>query len=82
MKFTPEQIASTGGRRAATFYALDREVLAVAVERIDGWCAYIGAVPGINHTMEFMMVAQHGSKLPKPLAIVMFPQYIGEPYAH
>ena len=52
--------------------ALDRQVLAVATERIDGWCAYIGAVPGKNHDNEWDEVLRQGCKLSEHVAIAIF----------
>lgn len=52
--------------------ALGQRVLAVAVERVDGWTAYIDAVPGIRHDDEAEQVAQNGSKLLEPVARAIF----------
>lgn len=41
---------------------LSRDVLAVLSRRIDGWCVYVGAVPGYNHELEWQHVADHGAK--------------------
>jgi len=40
---------------------------------IDDWSAYIGAVPGKNHTDEDELVAKDGSKLPYWIAKKLFP---------
>lgn len=37
------------------------------------WAAYIDAVPGKSHRQEFQAVADHGTKLPKDLACILFP---------
>jgi len=59
------------------YHPLDNRVLAVAVineEHCHGdWTAYIGAVPGHDHTAEAKEVAAHGTKLPEPMAGVVFP---------
>jgi len=57
-----------------THYALDMHVLCIAVKGvIDDWSAYIGAVPGKNHTDEAELVAKDGSKLPYWIAKKLFP---------
>ena len=61
--------------------ALDRNVLAVAYERIDGWCACIKNVPGINHRNEAASVLEHGNKLPEHIAKAIFGDWDGMPYA-
>lgn len=63
---------------------LDRQVIAVATERIEGtWCAYIGAVPGENHDVEWQKVRDHGSKLPATVAqaIFLIEPFTSLPYA-
>lgn len=61
-------------------YALGQRVLAVQVKRIDGWTAYIDAVPGIRHSEEKDAVASHGEKLPERIAKALFgeSQTLGE----
>lgn len=61
--------------------ALDARVLCVAVKRVDGWCAYIGAVPGQSHERELDDVKSFGNKLPEKVALAIFPQFKGVPYA-
>ena len=59
-----------------TYMALDRQVVAVAVEGAVGdWSAYIGAVSSENHEREWEEVARSGSKLPRRVAEVLFPQW-------
>jgi len=41
---------------------LGSRVLAVLSRRVDGWCVYVGAVPGQNHDREWPIVAQEGDK--------------------
>lgn len=66
----------------ADWRALDMRVLAVAVKRVPGeWCAYIKAVPGNNHEQEIEVVKNYGSKLSEKIALAMFPQFKGTPYA-
>lgn len=56
--------------------ALDKNVIAVAVKGCVGdWAAYIGAVPGINHYVEWHRVAERGNKLYKPVAEAIFPEF-------
>lgn len=65
-----------------TWQAIDRQVLVVARTRIEGkWCAYVGSVEGDDHKSEVGLVLDHGSKLPEPLAKLMFPLFDGVPYA-
>ena len=67
-------------------YPLDIKVLAVAVvnikdyDEILDWTAYVKDVPGWNHEVEKVRVAQTGSKISKELAHVMFPRYDIEKY--
>lgn len=66
----------------ADWKALDITVLVVAVRRIPGeWCAYIKGVPGISHMKELEIVKRWGSKLPENVALAIFPQFEGTPYA-
>jgi len=37
-------------------------VLAVLSRRHDGWCVYVGAVPGKDHEAEWHEVAEQGDK--------------------
>ncbi len=55
---------------------LASRVLAVAVRGDLGtdWTAYIDAVPGINHDREAQLVAEHGTKLPYEIAVILFPK--------
>ncbi len=56
---------------------LHKNIIAVAVERLDGWCAYIGPVPGVRHLEEYPMVSETGTKLPVEIASVIFPEMEG-----
>jgi len=56
-----------------THYSLNQNVLCVAVSDHGEWAAYIGAVPGKNHTEEAEEVSIHGSKLPHLFASNLFP---------
>ena len=56
---------------------LDMRVLAVLSRRVDGWCMYVGAVPGMDHAKEWPAVASHGEKLKEPVA-----RAIAENYFH
>ena len=61
---------------------LAKRVLVVAQTRIEGkWCAYIDAVPGECHKTETDSVLAHGSKMPEPVARILFPTFDGVPYA-
>ena len=58
------------------YIALDPKVIVVAIEgSANDWAAYIGAVRGENHNLEYREVAEHGSKLPKDVAEVLFPDF-------
>lgn len=62
--------------------ALDLHVLVVAVKRDEGcWCAYIKDTPGDNYEKELERVKNHGNKLPKTIALAIFPMYEEIPYA-
>ena len=54
--------------------ALARRVLAVAKfnVRVGDWSAYIDAVPGEKHNVEWLAVSQDGSKIPRDVAIALF----------
>lgn len=55
---------------------LAKDVIVVAVEGAVGdWAAYIGAVKGDNHEYEWMKVRDHGAKLRKEVAEVLFPDF-------
>ena len=41
---------------------LGSRVLAVLSRRAEGWCVYVGAVPGESHDLEWQMVAAEGDK--------------------
>ncbi len=55
---------------------LASRVLAVAVRGDLGtdWTAYIDAVPGVSHDKEAQIVAEHGTKLPYEIAVILFPR--------
>jgi len=56
--------------------ALDPHVLVVAIEgSVGDWAAYIGAVRGKNHEEEWRKVAEYGTKLPKSVAEILFPNF-------
>ncbi len=56
--------------------ALDGHVIAVAkLGAIGDWAAYIGAVAGKNFDAEAEEVAYKGTKLPRKLAEVIFPDW-------
>lgn len=73
------------GQKAYT--QLDSQVLAVLSCRADGWCVYVGAVPGKKHDQEWREVARRGAKQNKQVAEAIakhcfFPGYeIDVPYA-
>jgi len=57
------------GDKHYNYIALSSDVLLVKIETegVD-WSAYIGAVPGICHEQEYMIVAQRGNKVSERLA--------------
>jgi len=56
--------------------ALDQRVIVVAVEGYAGdWSAYIGAVRGLCHNVEWTEVRDNGSKLSRELAELLFPEF-------
>jgi hypothetical protein len=64
------------GLKKVKWIALDARVIAVAVEGENkDWSAYIGAVSGKDHTEEWKEVLKKGSKLPKEVAEVLFPDF-------
>lgn len=62
--------------------ALDGSVLVVAVQRVDGWCAYISAVPGKDHSVEQVSVARKGTKLHEDIARAIFKEFEDMRYAY
>ena len=42
--------------------------LAVLNRRVDGWCVYIGGVPGLNHEFEWKQIMRRGDKTIEPIA--------------
>ncbi len=63
--------------RNVRYIALSPRVLAVAREgaREDDWAAYIDAVPGKDHRVEWVAVMDCGNKLPKEVAEILFPDF-------
>jgi hypothetical protein len=64
-----------------TYYALDRNIIAVATNLpYGGWGAYIGVVAGRDHSQELKGVLQTGTKVRERVARAMFPEFDGQPY--
>ena len=61
--------------------ALNNKILVVSTERIDGWCAYIGTVPGKSHDNEWGEVLRQGCKLHERVAVAIFGEDGDIPYA-
>ena len=58
------------------YYPLAKDVLAVAVEGAVGdWCAYVGAVKGLDHEAEQNLVAKTGAKMRRDVAKLLFPEW-------
>lgn len=76
----PEEAREWGPYRRVK--ALDMRVLCCAKTRIEGaWAAYIGAVPGRSHDQEQESVWNEGAKLAEEIALAIFPEFAGIPYA-
>jgi len=66
------------GRRVC-YTPLASRVLVVAIEGGGGyWAAYVDAVNGENHELEWENVARHGTKLSREIAEIMFPEFARE----
>jgi len=77
---TPEEAKKW--QRYTRFRALASRVLVVATTRIEGaWCVYCDAVPGYDHRTEAEGVLDRGNKLSERVALVLFPEFEGVPYA-
>lgn len=64
-------------------YAMARSVVVVANTRVEGrWKAYIDAVPGKNHDLEWQDVRRQGVTVPHRIARVMFPGFADIPYVN
>lgn len=64
-------------------HMLHRQVMCIARTRIEGkWSAYCFPVPGINHDYEEYLWETEGDKLPKKIALALFPYFEGIPYAY
>ena len=59
----------------STYTALSSTVLCVLSRREDGWCIYIGSVPGRSHREEASDVLLHGTKLKEHAAIAIAASY-------
>jgi hypothetical protein len=60
---------------------LSRRVLAVAKPGAgEDWAVYIAPVPGKKHADEVAEVVRSGTKQPRKLAVVLFPQFDPEKY--
>jgi len=63
-------------------YPLSMRAICAATTRIEGcWTAYAKDVPGWNHREEAQMVLDSGDCLREDVALAMFPQFKGVPYA-
>lgn len=69
-------------KHVVRIHALHQNVLCVAHTRIEGtWCAYCGPVLGIRHSEEHQDVLEHGDKLSEKIALAIFLDFEGIPYA-
>lgn len=63
-------------KKRTAWKRLGKHVIAAAKEGgVNDWTAYIDAVPGINHAVEFKHVMAHGDKLDERVARVIFPKF-------
>ena len=62
---------------------LHRQVMCLAKTRVEvTWNAYCFPVPGINHDNEEHLWEYKGSKLLSSIALILFPDFEGIPYAN
>ena len=64
--------------KITNYIALHNKIIVVQADRVDGWCAYIGPVPGKRHVDEIEQVKDHGTKLPEQIARAIFPDKGGQ----
>ncbi len=77
---TPEE--AEGWSHIVRRLPLHMKVLCVAHTRIEGtWRAYCAPVPGERHEDEMQFVFDWGEAIPERIALAMFPDFKGIPYA-
>ena len=59
--------------------ALAANVLVVVVRRVDGWAAYVVAVPGEDHSQEVHLWRERGIKLKEGVARAVLSEYFFPP---
>lgn len=52
----------------------------VAIQRIDGWKAFVGVAQGGSEQSDLQYIVDWGATLPKELAIAVFPMLPAENY--
>ena len=62
------------------FTARDSTIGAVAIRTTRGWKAYISSVAGHSEELDSQYVARWGAKLPKEIAVAMFPKLLANEY--
>lgn len=63
-------------QKRVRYTPLSMRVIAVAVEgEVGDWSAYIDAVEGKNHFIEYKRVLENGTKLPREVAEILFPEF-------
>jgi hypothetical protein len=67
---------------ALWFTTKDGSIGAVAIETQGGWKAYIGQVDGFNEHYDRQYVANWGAKLPRSIAVAMFPNLEANKYVY
>ena len=80
---TPGNLEEIGAWQPYTrYHAMHRQVLVVMQTRIEGsWRAYCGPVPGMSHKEELQPVLSLGDTVGEKLALCMFSEMKGIPYA-
>ena len=72
-----------GWEPQVSVFALAHKVIAVANTRVEGrWKAYIDAVPGKSHDLEWQAVRREGVTIPHEIAKAIFPAFAEIPYAN
>lgn len=71
------EVEIRGKEAVVDYQALHPKVLVVAKANplLGDWAAYIGAVPGEDHSKEWQDVYDQGAKLRPDLAALLFPNF-------
>lgn len=52
----------------------------VAIQRVDGWKAFVGVAQGLSEAADLQYIVDWGAALPKQVAIAVFPNLPEENY--